>query len=281
MVVPTRSACPFQALAQGRRPFDPDSAFWRVNSELLVNLSGFRAVALELAHPLIAAGVADHSHFRQGGVGRLFRTLLAMNRIVFGIPETARRGLGQIRRCHGAVRGRLRRDAGPFPAGTPYDARDPALQMWVLATLVDSTVRTHELLIRPLAIAEKEEYYQGSRRLARLFGIAGGLVPADWPAFERYFAEMTQGPELAVGPDGRELMDALLGLRGWGFLVRRWSFLGIGTLPAPVRERFGFRWSEKQEARLQKAARLSRKLRAWTPGPLCRSPMATWAELRA
>ena len=38
-------------------------------------LGGGRALLLEIAHPLVAAGVAEHSSYRSDPFGRLQRTL--------------------------------------------------------------------------------------------------------------------------------------------------------------------------------------------------------------
>ena len=49
-----------------------------------------RAILLQLAHPLVAQGVADHSGFaadRRGRVRRLQRTLRAMLALTFGTAE--------------------------------------------------------------------------------------------------------------------------------------------------------------------------------------------------
>ncbi len=60
------------------RIFSPDSLFWQINREGLMVLSGPRALLLELAHPLVAQGVVDHSNFRARPLGRLFRTVGVM-----------------------------------------------------------------------------------------------------------------------------------------------------------------------------------------------------------
>src|SRR5688572_28378405 len=120
------------------RYFSPESLFWQVNREALMVLSGPRALLLELAHPLVAAGVAEHSDFRRRPMGRLFRTLGVMTALNFETGPKARAAAGHTRKCHSAVQGHLREDVGPYPAGTPYRAADPLLQLWVLSTLVDS-----------------------------------------------------------------------------------------------------------------------------------------------
>src|SRR3990172_2410802 len=45
------------------RLYHPEALFWQVNREALMVLSGPRALLLELAHQLVAAGVANHSDF--------------------------------------------------------------------------------------------------------------------------------------------------------------------------------------------------------------------------
>ena len=261
--------------------FSPGSPFWNVNRELLVNLCGMRALLLEIAHPLVAAGVAEHSHFRRAGLGRLARTIHAMTRIIYGDQRQAHGGTSHVSRCHRHVRGRLREAVGPFPAGTPYDAHDPGLKLWVWATLVDSALVFHDRFIRSVPPAHVEPYYSDSRRLGRLMGVPDRLVPVDWQAFRRYFDGMTASPELSVGAEGRDLAQALFNRPYLGSLSRAWGFLGVGLLPDRLRSEFGFEWDARRERRLERLAAWSRRLRGLTPDVLATSPWATRAEWRA
>ncbi len=47
----------------------------KISREKVLLFGGGRALLLEVAHPLVAAGVADHSNFREDPFGRLQRTL--------------------------------------------------------------------------------------------------------------------------------------------------------------------------------------------------------------
>jgi uncharacterized protein (DUF2236 family) len=136
--------------------FQPTSEFWRVNRELAVSLAGPRAVLMQIAHPLIAAGVAEHSRFRRHRLARLYRTSLAAAAITFGTAELAARTVRTIDRRHGAVRGTLRTATGAFPAGACYDARDPELMLWVLSTITDSALTLFDRFVSPLSIAHRE-----------------------------------------------------------------------------------------------------------------------------
>ncbi|HLE30361.1 MAG TPA: oxygenase MpaB family protein, partial [Anaerolineales bacterium] len=163
--------------------FSPESVFWRVNREWLTALAGPRALLLELAHPLVAAGVVGHSHFRRDPLGRLYRTLRAMTDVTFGKPAQAYETARHIHACHRRVTGTLAKEVGPYLAGTPYRANDPLLKLWVLATLIDSSLRTYDLLVAPLSLADRRAYYDDSQCLARLLGIPPDLTP---PAYEDF-----------------------------------------------------------------------------------------------
>jgi uncharacterized protein (DUF2236 family) len=51
--------------------FGPGSVAWRINAESVLLLGGGRALLMQAAHPLVAAGVADHSDFTAGPLGAL------------------------------------------------------------------------------------------------------------------------------------------------------------------------------------------------------------------
>src|SRR5215472_8467350 len=95
--------------------FQPDSVTWRVNQEPALLLGGGRALLMQLAHPGVAAGVAEHSDFRQRPVERLLRTLELTLAITFGTRTEALNAAHQINVVHQRVR------------GNGYSATDPRL----------------------------------------------------------------------------------------------------------------------------------------------------------
>ena len=99
--------------------FGPGSAIWKVNREGVVLLGGGRALILQVAHPLVAAGVAKHSNYRSDPWGRLFRTLDLVTTIVFGSTEEAEGAAARVRRVHERVNGVTDEDAGRYAEGTP------------------------------------------------------------------------------------------------------------------------------------------------------------------
>ncbi|MCL4297191.1 MAG: DUF2236 domain-containing protein [Anaerolineae bacterium] len=259
--------------------FSPDDPFWRVNQEGLVILAGARAVMLELAHPLVAAGVARHSNFKRDSLGRLYRTVFMMVDATFGHAETARQAVGRVHRCHRSVEGVLPVGVGPFAAETAYRANDPDLKMWVLATLIDSILLVHDLFVRPLTLAEKEAYYRDSQLLGRLLGIPAQVMPPTYGDFTAYVEGMLSGDTLTVGDTAREVAAAIFA-PPLGPAIRIASFIGLGLLPARLRADFNFPWDERREKRLYWLARQSRRLRATLPTVLCVWPHALLAEWR-
>jgi uncharacterized protein (DUF2236 family) len=230
--------------------FGPGSVTWRVNREQALLLGGGCALLEQLAHPMVAAGVSDHSDFRTDPLKRLRRTLDATLAIVFGTTEEAHQAAAGIRAVHARVRGALPEDVGRFGAGTSYHAEEPSLLAWVNATLFDTSVRTYELLFAPLSKADLERYYGESYEVARILGVPDTQMPPTIDGFRKWWSEMLRGDDVAIGSQGRELAQAVLTpkLR----FVPRPAFapltlFTIGLLPESVRDRYGYRWSTTKE----------------------------------
>src|SRR5499425_2156651 len=152
----------------------------------VVLLAGWgRAILLQLAHPLVAQGVADHSTFagtRWGRATRLRRTLGAMLALTFGAPEESAAAVRAINHIHDRVHGRLAAEAGPIPAGARYSAHDPALLAWVHATLVDTFLVTYERFVAPLTQEERDRYCVEAAAAAPGLGIpVAGTMSSGMP----------------------------------------------------------------------------------------------------
>lgn len=242
--------------------FRADSWLRRVSAESVLLLGGGRALLLEVAHPLVAAGVAEHSRFREDPLGRLQRTLDAMSAIAFRDRAAALEAVRGIERAHARVHGRLAERAGRFPAGTAYSGRDPELMLWVWATLVDTALVVTERFVGPLAPDARESYYADQRVVARLLGIPAERVPGDAAAFAGYFDAMLASDALAVTDAAHAIAGAVLdppvrlATTGVARLVT------AGLLPPRLREAFGLAWDALRERRLSELCRSARALRA-------------------
>jgi uncharacterized protein (DUF2236 family) len=245
--------------------FASGSAIRQVNREAALLVAGPRALLLQLAHPLVAAGVAEHSTFLVDPLARLHATLERTLGIVFGEREEALAHARAIREAHARVHGALREGTAAFPAGTPYDANDPELQLWVHATLVDSALVAYERFVATLDAATRDAFVAESGRVAALIGVPEAVIPADHASLCRYFDGVVAGPVLEVTPSARRLADAVLHPpirfvpRAAGDLA---SVLTLGLLPPEIRARYGFPWSPARE---RAHAALAATLRAAVP----------------
>src|SRR5215472_3615956 len=79
----------------------------RVSREPAVLFGGGCALLLEVAHPLVAAGVAEHSDFQRDPFGRLQRTLAAITAIALEPRGAALAAAHGVVRVHERVRGSL------------------------------------------------------------------------------------------------------------------------------------------------------------------------------
>lgn len=258
--------------------FSPESLLWQVNQELLIFTLATRAVLLEMAHPLVAQGISDHSNFRKNPYGRLVRTMLAASAVTFGTRRQGAMGAKHVQHCHRKIQGVLEHTTGPYLAGTPYDAFDPALRLWVFATLVDAPMTAYELFVAPLTAAEKVNYYADCKTLGRMLGVPPKTLPTDWAAFDAYYQGMLQSDTLTVGKTARELKTALFTVPG-GRVIKRLSFVSIGLLPPRIRDEFGFTWRDKDQAKLERNLRRWAWVRQRAPQALAVSPVATWHQV--
>ncbi|MEM3087274.1 MAG: oxygenase MpaB family protein [Halobacteria archaeon] len=234
--------------------YGPDSVAWKTNRETALLFGGPRALLLQLAHPLVAAGVREHSDYEKDPYGRLQRTLHYTLSIVFGTEEEAREAAADVNARHLKVRGRLGRKTGRFPAKAAYDARDPELLMWVQATLLDTSSMLYERWIGPLTGTERERHYRESKILAGMLGLPAPAMPKDWKAFQAYFRRMVEGHELAVDDATRKMVHTILHPPGIPRLAAEaQATLTAGLLPERVREMYGLPWGPVQEAVLRMA----------------------------
>jgi len=223
--------------------FGPDTVFWRVSREPALLLVGMRALLMQIAHPKVAQGVADHSRYREAPLDRGIRTFMAVYTIAFGTrPETIEAALA-VRAVHDRVHGQVR---DPLPAGmdSTYDASDPELQLWVAATLLDSAVVAYELFVEPLSAAEKERHYQEGRMFGQLFGVPASLYPPTWPDFQRWLTAMLASDTLTVTPTARAIYDGLLTGTLFARLLAPINRVMAATLcPPPLAVGFGLHQS--------------------------------------
>jgi uncharacterized protein (DUF2236 family) len=251
--------------------FGPGSAAWQINRESVLYFGGMRALLMQLAHPQVAQGVAEHSSFAQDPFGRALRTFSTISRIVYGDRDAALRAAARMHAIHGGVR------------GENYAATDPELLFWVLATLIDSTRFAYELYLHALPRKRWQQFYEDCRLAARLFGISDlSIMPPTFAAFERRFEELVASETITVSATARRLANRLIAQGPLNSRITRplLYVLAAGTLPAKLRNEYRFSWNLPVRAAFS-AGTLAVWLAAHSvPRPLRSTPAALRAELR-
>jgi uncharacterized protein (DUF2236 family) len=240
-------------------PFEEDSAVRRIHGEGILLLGGGRALLMQIAEPRIALGVAEHSSFQRGRLARLLRTLRPMFAIAFGSREQALAAAAGVNRLHRTV------------LGNGYSARDADLLVWVLATLIDTTLVMHDLLLPPLEEDAADDYYDQLQIVGRLLGIPPGAMPNSLAALHLYVHDRVQ--TLEISPVARALAQEIFD--PWSLaapLIWPLRQLTAGLLPPRLRESFGFSWGPGRDRVLGATADALRTVLPVLPASLRRTP---------
>lgn len=256
---------------QNQGYFGEESATWKVASETMVMLGGGRAVAMQLAHPLVAMGVSAHSTYMSDPFGRAERTFMLGQMLTFGNHSTAQQAARTINRLHTHVHGALPAAAGTHAKGAVYDAHNPELLLWVQATLIDTILLIYPLLIGPLSQKEQEQYYQESKTLGRLLGLTDAHMPRTVDDLRQYVYDMSHSHQLAATPQARQLMQQVLYPPLPGLfrpLMEYNTWFTSALLPQPIRDIYGLEWGPKRQRAFDTFAASMRTLIPHAPSAL-------------
>ncbi len=239
--------------------------FYEVNNHIAVTLlGGQRALLLQLAHPLVAAGVRDHSRFLSDPWGRLTRTLDFMQALLFGTDKERERALRWFHSIHAAVRGRLGEELPPFSCQTPYTASFPSLLLWVWATLVETAPFVYERVVAPLNPENKEEFYQDSKKWGVLLGISERRFPPNWKALESYVERNLS--RFPISPTTQGLATYVLFPPGVPYILSLpLALITLELLPPSLRPKYGLEQKAWQKAYACLFLSLLPSLWPWVP----------------
>lgn len=252
----------------------------RINAERLMLVGWSRAILLQLAHPLIAAGVAEHSTFRGNPLAtaaRLHHTVRAMLALTFGDAAARESALEGIRTIHRRVHGRLPVAAGRFPAGTPYSAEDSDLLVWVHVTLLESILLVYDAIVAPLSNDERDRYCMEASSVPIALGARESDVPRSWAAVRSCLDATYAGGTIAASDQARALAAAVLAppmARAIWPLTWANRVLTVGLLPDEIRQQYGFAWSPSSERAQRRLLRTLAWLQAVSPARLTQWPDA-------
>lgn len=218
--------------------FGPGSVTWQMHGDPMMWIAGIRALYLQALHPRAVRGVMQNSDFRRDAWGRLMRTANFVGTTTYGTTEAAERAGARVRKIHSML------TATDPDTGEQYGVDEPGLLLWVHCAEIDSYLDVLRRSGFRLTDAEADRYVAEHRQSARLVGLDPGTAPADRTELAAYFEKVR--PELAAGPEAREVDDFLLRPPTHPLLIplrevlwRRVAQLAYASLPPYAHELYG------------------------------------------
>jgi uncharacterized protein (DUF2236 family) len=215
---------------------------------------------MQLAHPLIATAVAEHTRRDRSLVERAGATIGLNLAVIFGDQDQAERAASHVRDLHTRIHGQLHAAVGTFPAGSSYRADDPELLRWGHATIAWTAVEAYERFVGSLWSADRDRYVAEMRPFGQAFGADEASLPSGWDELRAYVSDVLH-TALVVGEDGRREGREILwprgtfGERASGPVQR---VLAAGLLPDAVRHGFALPWSTGRRAAFSSVVAMTR-----------------------
>ncbi|MEE3852223.1 oxygenase MpaB family protein [Gordonia sp. LSe1-13] len=239
-------------------------------------------VIMQLAHPKVGHGVVE-SRVDSGSAvkhpikrSRTTGTFLAV--ALFGTDEDKKFVHDELQRIHALV---YSTEQSPVR----YSGNDSRLQLWVAVCLTKYFIDQYELLYGPLSPAEKERVVADSRWLGTTLNVTADQWPASYAALQTYWDDQIH--DMSIDPPVRELLQQLSDLSfleqrmgAAGALVHRYlgrqtKYLIKAGLPPEFRDMMHWKWSARDDRRLDRALNLARTLDPAT-GRLMRAIMSVY-----
>lgn len=207
-------------------------------SEAAILLGSGAAVMNQLAMLGVGLGVAEHSTTLSRQADRLRTTLTYVYGMVLGTDEERRALARMVNKAHVPIRSQNR-----------YSAFDPALQLWVAATLAQMGMQLQELLFGPLDPPDAEQIY----RDCWVFGTALQVTEQAWPQtlaeFDGYWSQSLE--RMRPDPAVQAYVHELLSVRATPWLLKPaiplQSLMARGLVPARTREVLALPWSARDQ----------------------------------
>lgn len=218
-------------------------------------LGGAAAILLQIADPVVARGVAEHSSFATDPMRRLRNTLGYVYAVGLGSAEQGAIAAHLVDRAHAGIPG----------------ARDAERQLWVAATLHEVGRSVHEQVHGSPPSDVADQIYAAGARLGTMLQLPHGAWPQDRVAFAAYWNATIA--TLDVGDDARGVAHELLHARAIPWWARPGMPLlrvvTVGLLPPRVRDAYGL---THRPRRYRAAIRFIRVLVRVTPRRLRELP---------
>ncbi len=235
-------------------------------------LAGTANVIMQLSQPEIGYGViesrVESGRITQHPFKRARTTFTYLAIALMGTEQERKIYRHAVNRAHVEVRST---DTSPVP----YNAFDPALQLWVAACLYWGAVDIVTRFRGPMSEARADALYEAAKPLGTTLQVTPQTWPMDREAFARYW-EAGIG-RIRIDPDVRQYLDDLAKLQFMPWPIRAAFgrvnlFLTTGFLPAPFRDAMRYEWGARDERRFERVVRLVIASSRLLPGTLHRAP---------
>ncbi len=176
----------------------PGSITWELLADVSSFIGGIRALVIQAAHPEVAAGVRDHSRYREDPMGRLSRTSNYVTASSFGAMPEVEHAIELVRQAHSPVRGTSHR-------GVAYSAGGPKFAAWVHNALTDGFLVSYQHFgPRTLSPEEADQFVLEQTRIGAL--LDAEPMPTTAENLSRWIEEH---PALGDSPGRKEAVQFL------------------------------------------------------------------------
>lgn len=235
----------------------PGSFLWRWAGDNRLGMTGLATGILQLMHPGLGAGVAQHSAFFTEPWDRIQRSVPEIIGVIYDGPDAETTG-HRVRDYH-------RRIKGVDEQGRSYSALRPETFWWAHATFQHAVEQVADRFSHHrLTPIERQQLYREGVEWYRRYGVSMRPVPVDRVAFadewERYCTdvlEMTAPAERSIDMALHDRVSDMPGMPAWTNIIQRqvmtpiFRLTAIGGLPQSVRDRFGIPWGAVEAAELK------------------------------
>ena len=258
--------------------FGPSSIMWKVNKEITVLFGGARALLMQAAHPLIAAGARQTSFYQRDPWKRLIRTLSLQNSVTFGTKEEADESADRINRLHEVIKGE------DEVTGGYYDALDHEQLLWVHACLQISSIYFYEKTVKKLSTEEKNQYHIENMVAAKLVLVNTSKMPKTHQELKNWVIKKSKEKEYLVITDvAEDVRDIIQGGPVPVHIKPIWPFIAFtafNTLPKEFKELYGINETKLKRILLNFNLLLLKTIRPFLPPFFRLIPPARWARQR-
>ena len=252
----------------------PDSLAWTHAGDNLQLLMAGTTLLLQVSHPVVGAGVGDHSVFKEDPWGRLKRTTDWGLRLMYGGEQGSVQAGRDLRELHRTIK-------GADEKGRKYFALDPEAYAWVHMTTYYTMVTTQRLFgDQPFTASQEAQLLQEWVQQGRVLGIRDQDMPHTVPAFCDYFHHMV-GTRLENTDTARYLLDVslsrvkkppqlvLMPAWLWKRLYRQVGksakLTTYATLPPALRKTLHVHWTGRLSRRFERQRRAIKNLARLVP----------------